>query len=120
MCIYVFSQTVIPILKYVRGEHLSPDHWLDLFRLLGLPRGTSLEKLLFGDLLRVADMIVAKASDLKVGFTFINNLKKILIFVNIWFYFVFYLNSKLNIFSLTMVTVFSYSILLFLVMHLNL
>ncbi|KAG8523219.1 Cytoplasmic dynein 2 heavy chain 1, partial [Galemys pyrenaicus] len=58
-------KTVIPILKYVRGEHLSPDHWLDLFRLLGLPRGTSLEKLLFGDLLRVADTIVAKASDLK-------------------------------------------------------
>nr|KAF6324413.1 dynein cytoplasmic 2 heavy chain 1 [Myotis myotis] len=56
---------VIPILKYVRGEHLSPDHWLDLFRLLGLPRGTSLEKLLFGDLLRLADTIVAKASDLK-------------------------------------------------------
>ncbi|KAK7812802.1 LOW QUALITY PROTEIN: hypothetical protein U0070_019828, partial [Myodes glareolus] len=56
---------IIPILKYVRGEHLSPDHWLDLFRLLGLPRGTSLEKLLFGDLLRVADTIVEKASDLK-------------------------------------------------------
>ena len=50
----------------MRGEHLSPDHWLDLFRLLGLPRGTSLEKLLFGDLLRVADRIVEKASDLKV------------------------------------------------------
>ncbi|MBZ3869929.1 Cytoplasmic dynein 2 heavy chain 1 [Sciurus carolinensis] len=58
-------KTSIPILKYVRGEHLSPDHWLDLFRLLGLPRGTSLEKLLFGDLLRVADTIVAKASELK-------------------------------------------------------
>ncbi|XP_019521077.1 PREDICTED: cytoplasmic dynein 2 heavy chain 1 [Hipposideros armiger] len=55
----------VPILKYVRGEHLSPDHWLDLFRLLGLPRGTSLEKLVFGDLLRVADTIVAKTSDLK-------------------------------------------------------
>lgn len=64
---FFFSpQIVIPILKYVRGEHLSPDHWLDLFRLLGLPRGTSLEKLLFGDLLKVADAIVAKASDLKV------------------------------------------------------
>ncbi|XP_023565248.1 cytoplasmic dynein 2 heavy chain 1 [Octodon degus] len=56
---------VTPVLKYVRGEHLSPDHWLDLFRLLGLPRGTSLEKLLFGDLLQVADTIVVKASDLK-------------------------------------------------------
>ena len=56
----------------MRGEHLSPDHWLDLFRLLGLPRGTSLEKLLFGDLLRVADIVVAKASDLKVRIIFIN------------------------------------------------
>ncbi|MEJ1281076.1 hypothetical protein NN561_012023 [Cricetulus griseus] len=59
------DQIIIPILKYIRGEHLSPDHWLDLFRLLGLPRGTSLEKLLFGDLLRVADTIVEKASELK-------------------------------------------------------
>ena len=56
----------------MRGEHLSPDHWLDLFRLLGLPRGTSLEKLLFGDLLRVADTVVARASDLKVRIIFIN------------------------------------------------
>ncbi|XP_019385809.1 PREDICTED: cytoplasmic dynein 2 heavy chain 1 [Crocodylus porosus] len=55
----------LPVLKYVRGEHLSPDHWLDLFRLLGLPRGTSLENLLFGDLLKVADVIVEKAAELK-------------------------------------------------------
>lgn len=69
---FLKQQAAIPILKYVRGEHLSPDHWLDLFRLLGLPRGTSLEKLLFGDLLRVADTIVAKASELKVRVTLIN------------------------------------------------
>uniref|UniRef100_A0A452I6Q6 Uncharacterized protein n=1 Tax=Gopherus agassizii TaxID=38772 RepID=A0A452I6Q6_9SAUR len=56
----------LPVLKYVRGEHLSPDHWLDLFRLLGLPRGTSLENLLFGDLLKVSDVIVEKAAALKV------------------------------------------------------
>ncbi|XP_038236236.1 cytoplasmic dynein 2 heavy chain 1 isoform X1 [Dermochelys coriacea] len=55
----------LPVLKYVRGEHLSPDHWLDLFRLLDLPRGTSLENLLFGDLLKVADVIVEKAAALK-------------------------------------------------------
>uniref|UniRef100_H3AMW9 Uncharacterized protein n=1 Tax=Latimeria chalumnae TaxID=7897 RepID=H3AMW9_LATCH len=58
-------KTVVPVLKYVRGEHLSQDHWLDLFRLLGLPRGTTLEKLLFGDLLKVADIIVENASELK-------------------------------------------------------
>ncbi|PKU41804.1 cytoplasmic dynein 2 heavy chain 1 [Limosa lapponica baueri] len=56
---------VIPLLKYVRGEHLSPDHWLDLFRLLGLPRGTTLEGLLFGDLLKVTDAIIEKAMELK-------------------------------------------------------
>ncbi|KAL8191062.1 UNVERIFIED_CONTAM: Cytoplasmic dynein 2 heavy chain 1, partial [Gekko kuhli] len=55
----------LPVLKYVRGEHLSSDHWLDLFRILGLPRGTSLENLLFGDLLKVADVIVERAAELK-------------------------------------------------------
>lgn len=57
---------IIPLLKYIRGEHLSADHWLDLFRLLGLPRGTTLEGLLFGDLLKVADAIIEKATELKV------------------------------------------------------
>ncbi|XP_068122972.1 cytoplasmic dynein 2 heavy chain 1 isoform X2 [Hyperolius riggenbachi] len=56
---------VVPVLKYVRGEHLSQDHWLDLFRLLGLPKGTTLEKLLFGDLLKVSEMIISKATELK-------------------------------------------------------
>ncbi|XP_069664408.1 cytoplasmic dynein 2 heavy chain 1 isoform X2 [Haliaeetus albicilla] len=56
---------IIPLLKYLRGEHLSPDHWLDLFRLLGLPRGTTLEGLLFGDLLKVTDAIIEKAAELK-------------------------------------------------------
>ncbi|KAM8977653.1 cytoplasmic dynein 2 heavy chain 1 [Pelodytes ibericus] len=58
-------KNVVPVLKYVRGDHLSQDHWLDLFRLLGLPKGTTLEKLLFGDLLKVADIIMSKASELK-------------------------------------------------------
>uniref|UniRef100_A0A4W3JMF3 Cytoplasmic dynein 2 heavy chain 1 n=1 Tax=Callorhinchus milii TaxID=7868 RepID=A0A4W3JMF3_CALMI len=58
-------KTIVPVLKYVRGEHLSQDHWLDMFRLLGMPRGTTLEKLLFVDLIKVADVILAKASELK-------------------------------------------------------
>ena len=61
-----FLQNVLPVLKWVRGEPLSQDHWLDLFRLVGLPRGTTLEKLTFGDILSVADNIVLKAKDLKV------------------------------------------------------
>ncbi|KAI3354358.1 hypothetical protein L3Q82_018881, partial [Scortum barcoo] len=58
-------KNMIPVLKYVRGEHLSQDHWLDMFRLLGLPRGTTLERLTFNDLLSVADTITEKALELK-------------------------------------------------------
>lgn len=57
---------MVPVLKYVRGEHLSQDHWLDMFRLLGLPRGTTLERLTFNDLLGVANTIIEKALELKV------------------------------------------------------
>lgn len=57
---------MLPVLKYVRGEHLSQEHWLNMFRLLGLPRGTTLEKLTFGDLLSVANTIGEKALELKV------------------------------------------------------
>ncbi|KAG7479772.1 hypothetical protein JOB18_034928 [Solea senegalensis] len=56
---------MVPVLKYVRGEHLSQDHWLDMFRLLGLPRGTTLERLTFNDLLSVAKTIIEKAMELK-------------------------------------------------------
>lgn len=57
---------MIPVLKYVRGDHLSQDHWLDMFRLLGLPRGMTLERLTFSDLLAVANTIIEKAMELKV------------------------------------------------------
>ena len=57
---------MVPVLKYVRGEHLSQDHWLDMFRMLGLPRGTTLERLTFQDFLNVANTIVEKAFELKV------------------------------------------------------
>lgn len=60
-------QNVVPLLKYVRGEALSPDHWLELFRLLKMPKGTILEKLTFGDVLESADQIIAHADALKVG-----------------------------------------------------
>uniref|UniRef100_A0A7N9ATV1 Cytoplasmic dynein 2 heavy chain 1 n=1 Tax=Mastacembelus armatus TaxID=205130 RepID=A0A7N9ATV1_9TELE len=58
-------KNMVPLLKYVRGEHLSQDHWLDMFRLLGLPRGTTLERLTFNDLLSVANTIIEKALELK-------------------------------------------------------
>lgn len=51
-------QALFPLLKYVRGEVLSPDHWHELFRMLGLPRGTTLEKLSFGDIIASSEAIL--------------------------------------------------------------
>ncbi|XP_047659849.1 cytoplasmic dynein 2 heavy chain 1-like [Tachysurus fulvidraco] len=55
----------LPVVKYVRGDHLSQDHWLDLFRFLNLSKGTTLERLLFKDLLTVSHTIIDRALDLK-------------------------------------------------------
>ena len=54
------------MLKYVRGDPLSADHWLELFRLLKMPKGTTLEKLTFGNILDSAEEITAKRDELKV------------------------------------------------------
>ncbi|KAL3878520.1 hypothetical protein ACJMK2_030860 [Sinanodonta woodiana] len=58
-------KNVLPVLKWVRGEPLSQDHWLELFRLLKMPRGTSLEKLTFGQILQASDEIIKNADNLK-------------------------------------------------------
>ena len=55
------------MLKYVRGDPLSADHWLELFRLLKMPKGTTLEKLTFGNILDSAEEITAKRDELKVS-----------------------------------------------------
>lgn len=44
---------------------LSADHWLEMFRLLQLPKGTTIEKLKFGDLLLVGHSITANVDQLK-------------------------------------------------------
>lgn len=61
-------QGVLPVLKWVRGEPLSQDHWLELFRMLGMPKGTTLEKLTFGDIIAVSDAIIINATALKVAY----------------------------------------------------
>ena len=55
-------------MKYVKGEVLSADHWHELFRMLSMPRGTTLEQLTFGDILGAADEILANVDGLKVNF----------------------------------------------------
>ena len=59
-------KNVLPVLKWVRGEPLSQDHWMELFRLLHMPRGTTLEKLNFGHVLNASDEIIRNADALKV------------------------------------------------------
>ncbi len=54
-----------PSLKWVRGEALSPEHWLDLFRIMKLPRGTTLEKLTFGDIIKSKNEIIKNAEQIK-------------------------------------------------------
>ena len=56
------------MLKWVRGDPLTHDHWIELFRMIGMPRGTTLEKLTFGDLLKHADGIVKAKDKLKVWY----------------------------------------------------
>lgn len=51
-------QTLVPLLKYVRGEVLSEEHWHELFSMLHMPRGTTLEKLTFGDILQAGEAII--------------------------------------------------------------
>ena len=58
-------QALLPLLKYVKGEVLSPEHWHEMFHMLGFPRGTTLEKLSFGDILTHVDDIVSNADRLK-------------------------------------------------------
>ncbi|KAK7489861.1 hypothetical protein BaRGS_00018883, partial [Batillaria attramentaria] len=58
-------KNVLPVLKWVRGEPLSQDHWMELFRLLHMPRGTTLEKLTFGQILASSNEIIKNANALK-------------------------------------------------------
>ncbi|EJD73854.1 cytoplasmic dynein 2 heavy chain 1, variant [Loa loa] len=52
-------------LRYCRGEILSSDHWLMLFRILGMPKGTTLEHLRFGNFLDVHKVISENLEALK-------------------------------------------------------
>ena len=58
-------QAMLPLLKYVKGEVLSTEHWHEMFHMLGFPKGTKLENLSFGDILSHAEDIVSNADKLK-------------------------------------------------------
>ena len=53
------------LLKYLKGDSFSPDHWLDLYRLLGISHSIALEKLTFGDILGASEIINCNVEPLK-------------------------------------------------------
>ena len=55
----------VPFLKYCQGDNFTTDHWLDLFRLLEIPKGTTVDKLKMGDLLERTDEIQANLDKIK-------------------------------------------------------
>ncbi len=59
-----FFQIVVPVLKYVRGEIFSDQHWSEAFSLLGMPK-KDLTALTLADFLRAREMLAAKEEELK-------------------------------------------------------
>ncbi|VDN07166.1 unnamed protein product [Thelazia callipaeda] len=53
-------------LKYCTGEIWGNDHWLELFRLIKMPKGTTLGNLRFEDFLTACNMIIRNVETLKV------------------------------------------------------
>ena len=52
-------------LKWCRGDNFTTEHWLDLFRLIQLPRGTSIDQVTLGMLLESADHIQLELESIK-------------------------------------------------------
>ncbi|EGD76743.1 dynein heavy chain isotype 1B [Salpingoeca rosetta] len=58
-------RNVLPLLKYVRGDAFSTDHWVELFGILQLPTSTPVESLLFRDILGAAQHMANNVPALK-------------------------------------------------------
>ena len=57
-------KVILPVLKYVRGDLFSDQHWSEMFGLLGMPK-KPVDQLVFDDFLRVKDKLVSRSSDLQ-------------------------------------------------------
>uniref|UniRef100_A0A5K4FDN9 Cytoplasmic dynein 2 heavy chain 1 n=1 Tax=Schistosoma mansoni TaxID=6183 RepID=A0A5K4FDN9_SCHMA len=56
---------LIPVLKWLKGDHLTREHWYELFRLIGLSKEIKLENLLFGDFFPIIPNIIHQSDTLK-------------------------------------------------------
>ncbi|CAH8543326.1 unnamed protein product [Schistosoma rodhaini] len=56
---------LIPVLKWLKGDYLTREHWYELFRLIGLSKEIKLENLLFGDFFPIIPNIINQSDMLK-------------------------------------------------------
>ena len=55
---------VLPVLKYVRGDVFSEQHWTEMYGILGMPQ-KAVDKLVFEDFLHVRERLVSGEDRLK-------------------------------------------------------
>jgi hypothetical protein len=60
-----YLQTIIPNLKYLRGDTFTEKHWYEVFSMLDMPR-KSIAELTFGDFLTARQKIHENLKELKV------------------------------------------------------
>lgn len=59
-------QQALPLLKYLRGDVFSAEHWVEFFRMIGFdPQVVTVDKLTFGQLVAAAGAIVANESSIR-------------------------------------------------------
>ncbi|XP_042887569.1 cytoplasmic dynein 2 heavy chain 1-like [Penaeus japonicus] len=58
-------RTMLPVLKYVRGEVFSEKHWIEMYSILGIPTNITIDKLTFGHFLKVRDEMINQSDVLK-------------------------------------------------------
>eukprot|EP00759_Apiculatamorpha_spiralis_P039816 PhF_6_TR38629/c0_g1_i1/m.57632/K10414/DYNC2H, DNCH2; dynein heavy chain 2, cytosolic len=56
---------MVPMLKVVRGDGMTPDHWSEMFRILEIEKGMSSDKLTFGHFLDRHATLVQKEPELR-------------------------------------------------------
>lgn len=54
-----------PLLKFVRGDGFTPNHWSELFRILNVPRGTTQDSMLFGLVLDRSEVVLRQEKEIK-------------------------------------------------------
>ena len=57
-------KVILPVLKYVRGEIFSDQHWTEMFSLLGMQK-KAIDKLTFEDFLKVKDRLASNSQELQ-------------------------------------------------------